>query len=467
MKSSSCALALALLFAGVEGKKTARSETRLSETREKRQLHKEFMHAMHGDSKVAAGMRKGRAEKKQQELYKNLLSHARKLDQNYNGQNNQNGNNGQYQNGDDAYAYMNYGEDMPFDMTARAFKYSGCAAIKSYDEEMAAENGNPMVMDTYAVFRLCPADSCNKYSMTGCGKNYGEYAVEMKTYLGYILAYYEDRFDDYCDYCEPCDYDYQVEAKNALQDCYDDLDEQNEEDNKQAQQQAWQDYYSANGGDMDGYNAGGNSYTAYNNGNGFNSYNQYYNGQNHYNNYGNRKLEQNAYGYYGEDGEWVDSDNEAAQNGGGYWGNDGIWYEDGEDVEYDNNMVRCEDGSWCDECEAANEQEYLQCDDYICNDYYTYCSDLYGEQDDFDINDFLECQEYENEYGQAFYIAPHCGSDHHTVSLGIFSDENCVNYVGETVSLASVLGYQYKDTDLFKIPKDCISCDGTVSKPIK
>ena len=121
------------------------------------------------------------------------------------------------------------------------------------------------------------------------------------------------------------------------------------------------------------------------------------------------------------------------------------------------------DKSTCDYCEYQNEQHYEYCDDYTCNDYYTYCSDMYGDDNEVDLSDFLECSEYTNDYDQTYYIGPHCGDDHFKISIGVFSDENCLNYIGETVTLASVLGFGWNDDDLFKLPKECISCDGTVS----
>jgi hypothetical protein len=526
------------------------SKESINEIRDKRRIQKEFMAAMHAnDPKVGKGRRKGRDKKRK--LYESLLSHARKLEQNNNGQQQDNegeygtwswvlNGNGEYQdlyegqyqgewcetyqeewaalgqgewtsNGrrraDDANAQNGnnnnnneqnmYGEnnDIPFDMAAKAFKYSGCAAIKEFDNE----NGNPLVMNTYAVFRLCPAESCNKYSMKGCGKNYGEYVVEMKTYLSSILDYYEYRYEDYCCYCEPCDWEYQKEAKNALQECYDLRNDQEWQQNKQQQQTNWEEYYDANNGDMSGWNNGyggsttsaqsqqqytsGNEQGQYrnanyynnadnqeeatednngnsNNKNSNNSQQNYkngasYNGNQYYGSYYSANQNYNVK-YQANDDE---DDDQAMQNGKGYWGNDGIWYENN-----NMDMYQCIDGSMCDQCQYQNEQLYMPCDSYVCGDYYKYCSEWYGDQDEVNVSDFLECVQFDSEDGQEYYIGPHCGSDHYTISLGVFSDENCLNYAGETMSLASLLGYQYTDEDLFKIPKECVSCDGTVSK---
>merc|ERR1711865_974993 len=165
-------------------------------------------------------------------------------------------------------------------------------------------------------------------------------------------------------------------------------------------------------------------------------------------------------------------------------------------------------GYYNDYGEYEVDQTYMPCDEYVCKDYYTYCSDLYepnyktmyndenGQQQynqyqqtyqqvynngggggggngykyyDYDYNQqqeenelyqFLECTEYINEYGQQYFVGPHCASDHYTISLGVFSDENCVDYLGETISLSKVLGYGYDDESFFHLPHECISCDG-------
>lgn len=532
----------------------------------RRRLNKEFMEAMHKNPHITETRKKGR-ELKLRKLHDKLMKASRRLaDSSYTQYNQNSYQQSSYQaqqQGDqqqnDAYSDVGtwngqnwqFNGEVPFDLTSRAFKYSGCAAIKSYDETRAYETGNPMVIDTYAVFRLCPADQCNKYSTTGCGKNYGEYAVEMKTYLSYILGFYDERFNDYCEYCEPCDWEYQASAKTDLQLCYANQEQKQYQQAVEAQQQAWQNFYNANNGDMSGWNVNNENW---NGGDAnFQNYNNYYNQARNYNGYynndsngaganynansnsanggsygssydmgsyqnsngnyrsgyGNRQLQN---GYFDEDGNWVDGNNndgndsnsnyysrysyaDYASNGGnnaqnnygnggngyvnGYWGADGKFYQtdNGNNNNNNNNGNNnnyyttyqeyegqiCNDGSICDQCEYENEEMYGWCDDYICGDYYTYCSDLYGETSNFDVSQYLECTEYQASNGFTYYIAPHCGSDHFTISLGVFSDENCLEYIGEDVSLANVLGFKYNDGDLFQFPKECISCDGTVS----
>jgi len=191
------------------------------------------------------------------------------------------------------------------------------------------------------------------------------------------------------------------------------------------------------------------------------------------------------YGYWNDNGEYVD-----LCESNGYTDENGQVYSFNCD-NYQSNFKQCSDGNVCDQCEYEVDQKFDPCDEYVCKDYYTYCSDLYepgykqmynnGEaqnngnnnnnnmnsnynykqqQEQNELYNFLECTEYENEYGQQYFVGPHCGSDHYTISLGVFSDENCVDYIGETVSLSKVLGYGYDDESFFHLPHECISCDG-------
>merc|ERR1712194_952243 len=484
---------------------------------------------------------------------------------------------------EDSYEWMNpvyqqMMEDGVFDLTARSFKYSGCAAIKAFDPEQATQNGNPMVVDTYAVFRLCPEDSCNKYSLTGCGKDYAEYVVEMSTYLEFMLEFYESHYGAYCEYCYPCDYTYQVMKRQTQGNCYETMNIREYTEQQETQQLAWADYYQQNFGDMSEYtkakeeyqqemteqmnNANqqqqaqswGQSYANSNNGyansnNGYNrkldggyysdyvayangddstnngqdnansaysyaannagsgNYNSIYgnqqqqntngytnangygdslygwmnggqaNGQSYYNMM-NQKNDQQQYGYYNEYGVYVDL---CMSDADGYTDSSGREYDISCD-EYESKMMICTDGSLCDYCEFAVDQQYMPCDEYVCKDYYTYCSELYEpnykkmynddyqqqqNNDDYpeqteqnELYQFLECTEYVNEYDQQYFVGPHCASDHYTISLGVFADENCVEYLGETISLSKVLGYGYDEESFFHLPHECISCDG-------
>jgi hypothetical protein len=285
----------------------------------KHKLEQDFTRAMFADGKIMNAKKKQREDRRKRNLMEKLMeaSTPRHLADNYNSNSNSNG---EY-SFEDSYEWMNpvyqqMMEDGIFDLTARSFKYSGCAAIKAFDPDRAEQNGNPMVVDTYAVFRLCPEDSCNKYSLTGCGKNYGEYVVEMSTYLEFMLEFYESHYGAYCEYCYPCDYTYQVMKRQTQGSCYEEMNQEEYTEKQSMQQMAWEDYYQQNFGDMSEYtqakaeyqsemtqqmNSYSNSYSAnsntnYNSGNSNTNYNGSYNNNNGSSSYNgsNRKLEDSS-----------------------------------------------------------------------------------------------------------------------------------------------------------------------------
>jgi hypothetical protein len=434
-----------------------------------------------------------------------------------NGQWNGQGMNGKYLNnqGYDSYAEGADGTwagnwaseyNVDFDMTSKSFKYAGCASIKSYDEEYATESetNDPFKTQTYVTFRLCPADKCNKYSLMGCSKNYGEYVVEMESYLESIMEYYSQRYEEYCEYCLTCDSEVQLEATEMLQQCY--FEKTMEEMNQNS---------DANQDDDDNNNNNNNNSnnydSAYNNGNGLSS--NYYQSSG-----GNRKLVYNYNEYTDDqyDDDQYDDDSQQMNgyytkemyDGKGYWVDgqfmEGYW-KDGLFYQYDENIMstiqNCKknqnegnyqnyDCSNLNACDEQNEVDYPPCDNDVCGDYYTYCSELDGtvkNQTVANNTNFMSCTPfesfsfvqdntddeenqqnykykryayYEEGEGIVFYIGPHCAGDHYHLTLGVFSDGNCENYIGDQVSVSQVLGFKFDATNIFQLPEECLSCDG-------
>lgn len=385
-----------------------------------------------------------------------------------------------------------------FDMSSRSFKYAGCASIKSFDEYYAMQSTtlDPFKTQTYVTFRLCPADSCNKYSLMGCSKNYGEYVVEMESYLESIMEYYSQRYEEYCEYCLTCDSEVELEATEMLQQCY------FEKTMESMSQNSNSGSYSSNSGSSQ------NNYDGvYNNGNGLQSSSYQTSG-------GNRKL---YYDYNNNNGGQSDNSDssysKAMYDGNGYWSNgeftegywkDGLFYQYDEEIEsaiknckknqYEGNYQDY-DCSHLNDCDEENQMNYPPCDNDVCGDYYKYCTELHGNvknQTSSGNTDFMSCTPFESfsfikeknvqtvqngeeEYvtykykryayydegqGIMFYIGPHCSDDHYHLTLGVFSDENCADYIGDQVSVSQVLGFDFDDTNVFQLPEECLSCDG-------
>jgi len=113
-----------------------------------------------------------------------------------------------------------------FDVTGYSLKYSRCQMVEQYNDE-AAEGGedgqssSPLVKKRFAILRLCPTSSCNASKKVGCTSGYGQYMVEMDTYLQAMQQYREDLQEGYCNYCE----DYMQAVYEAVENGEDEVDE--------------------------------------------------------------------------------------------------------------------------------------------------------------------------------------------------------------------------------------------------
>lgn len=245
--------------------------------------------------------------------------------------------------GDDSWG------DFGFDVSQYSVKYAGCSIVQTYSDDLAEDEDVDTVLEgkKFVVFRLCPTQSCNKYSVTGCTEGYGEYLIDMADYLDAVSEFYQEKSARYCEYCAPC---YQAERRR--------LDDADGAD-------------GADGADVDGADADG-----------------------------------------------------------------------------------------ADNADAADDAE--TCDESVCADSSSICVKAEGE-DYLDVHDFFDCAAIEGDDNVEYFLAPHCSSDAFTVTLGVYTDEQCSTAVSD-VSLSSVLGYDI-DTSVLStyFPKECTSCLESVS----
>jgi hypothetical protein len=92
-------------------------------------------------------------------------------------------------------------EDGEIDLTSYSIKFEKCLYIKQYDEEHNDET--VLATQKLVVFRLCPNDGSG-CSSSSCKSNYGEYIVDMDTYLESTLQHKKNEQDAYCEACESC-----------------------------------------------------------------------------------------------------------------------------------------------------------------------------------------------------------------------------------------------------------------------
>lgn len=99
------------------------------------------------------------------------------------------------------------GENQEVDLTAYSIKFEKCQFVKQYNSGDGNNNNNnnnqnsDTILSTkrFVIFRLCPDSSCSS-----CNYNYGEYIVDMDTYLEATLEYKQEVQEQYCETCNQC-----------------------------------------------------------------------------------------------------------------------------------------------------------------------------------------------------------------------------------------------------------------------
>jgi hypothetical protein len=100
------------------------------------------------------------------------------------------------------YQYESYA----INLTDYALKYIGCSNIKTYSDDLAAQENSVSVLrtDRFVVLRLCPKDSCSNYNQYGCLEKFGDYLIPMETYLQAMSEIFFTQYEAYCETCYDC-----------------------------------------------------------------------------------------------------------------------------------------------------------------------------------------------------------------------------------------------------------------------
>jgi hypothetical protein len=93
------------------------------------------------------------------------------------------------------------GEDYIPDISYYSLKFQQCQFVKSYDDDLAGDEESTTVLATkrFVVFRLCPSDACDS-----CSSNFGEYIVDLETYLQSTVEYQKAIQEEMCNACQEC-----------------------------------------------------------------------------------------------------------------------------------------------------------------------------------------------------------------------------------------------------------------------
>lgn len=138
-----------------------------------------------------------------------LVQEARQLQGEDGGENNEN-----------IHNYYNY--DISW-MQDYSLKFIGCHHVAQWNDA-SEDNTSSVRIQThrYIRFRLCPADSCSAKKSLGCSSAYGDYVVDMETYVKAHVEHEKQIVEEECDaYTTNCDCnDGEDNAEDCFNECY-------------------------------------------------------------------------------------------------------------------------------------------------------------------------------------------------------------------------------------------------------
>ena len=102
-------------------------------------------------------------------------------------------------------------------------KFQGCHHVQQWNDNVDEENDVKIRTKRLVRFRLCPADQCSDEKTAGCTSRYGDYVVDMNTFVANYFEALQNQKESDCEYgkevCEDrCDND-----EDCMEECYDEL----------------------------------------------------------------------------------------------------------------------------------------------------------------------------------------------------------------------------------------------------
>lgn len=82
-------------------------------------------------------------------------------------------------------------------------KFEQCQFVKSYSQDLAENEASETVLATkrFVLFRLCP-DKNSTSDCTACSTGYGEYLVDLESYLESTVEYFQAYQEEMCTTCD-------------------------------------------------------------------------------------------------------------------------------------------------------------------------------------------------------------------------------------------------------------------------
>jgi len=101
-------------------------------------------------------------------------------------------------------------EEGEIDLTNYSVKFEQCQFVKTYSDDLADDEDATTVLQTqrFVIFRLCPDNYCES-----CQYNYGEYVIDLETYLEATVEYQQELQEQMCEACQEYYEEQQQEAE--------------------------------------------------------------------------------------------------------------------------------------------------------------------------------------------------------------------------------------------------------------
>jgi len=113
--------------------------------------------------------------------------------------------------------------EQEIDLTSYSLKFEQCQFVKTYSDDLADNEDSTTVLATqrFVIFRLCPEGYC-----TTCNANYGEYVIDLETYLESTVQYQQELQETMCENCENyCAVDENADQEDGQEDAEEEQDD--------------------------------------------------------------------------------------------------------------------------------------------------------------------------------------------------------------------------------------------------
>lgn len=81
-----------------------------------------------------------------------------------------------------------------------SIKFQGCHHISQWNNDVEDEDDVRIMTKRLVRFRLCPTDSCSSSNTAGCNEGYGDYIIDLNTYLYYYFVAKQTYQQFQCEY---------------------------------------------------------------------------------------------------------------------------------------------------------------------------------------------------------------------------------------------------------------------------